>query len=204
MDLREVCSKLDVPITKVVNAYVVGSRLWGSAHATSDWDLIIVTRERGEQGAAHAVHKAMFDAKVMSLVEYTARLRAHRMPELATVWAPEPCIMRQTVEPTSLFTIDVPSLRAATMKDAEKAWKRIAKSMARGDVNVAKKVTIASVRYSMLAVQVAETGRIHSYTCANAHRMELLNNYACTFETLEEEYHSIVRTNLAMLEEDRG
>lgn len=75
--LWKVCGILAVPIDDVLEAFVMGSRLWQTANSKSDYDVYVVVRNTSpyvvnmdkSKGFAN-IHKANIDAVVMTEATY--------------------------------------------------------------------------------------------------------------------------------------
>eukprot|EP00658_Telonema_sp_P-2_P054743 TRINITY_DN43541_c0_g1_i1.p2 TRINITY_DN43541_c0_g1~~TRINITY_DN43541_c0_g1_i1.p2 ORF type:complete len:104 (+),score=16.55 TRINITY_DN43541_c0_g1_i1:82-393(+) len=61
----------------MVNVYVVGSRMWGTASASSDWDLVVVVRGDRPKSATKLRCCGLVDAQVMGDNEFVERLGRH-------------------------------------------------------------------------------------------------------------------------------
>jgi hypothetical protein len=64
---------LNLPNPESYNVYLVGSRLWGTNTATSDWDLLVV----GDVplGQLTSLHKSQYDIKLLDRKEFTTRVK---------------------------------------------------------------------------------------------------------------------------------
>lgn len=83
ISLEKVCSTLSIPEKDVLSAFVLGSRLWGTANAQSDYDAYIVLKGNSslattldKQKGFVSIHKANIDSIVMTESTYSGTCTA--------------------------------------------------------------------------------------------------------------------------------
>mmetsp|Transcript_54357 Transcript_54357/g.128375 ORF Transcript_54357/g.128375 Transcript_54357/m.128375 type:complete len:109 (-) Transcript_54357:1175-1501(-) len=101
LDLESVLRKLSVPPEDCLNAYLVGSRLWGTARKSSDFDLIIVVKG---DACGQQKHSSGVDGWVIGRSAFEEAQKQHRMFELMCTWAPQENKLR------SCFTVASPGI----------------------------------------------------------------------------------------------
>ena len=181
--LSSINAAFDLEDSNVLNAYVVGSHLWETCHKNSDWDLVIVLDKLTSPKPLN-LHRSNLEAFILSLDQYSELIRTHSMQVLITVWLPESCILRETVNPKKIFQFSQPALIAAIEHSKERDLRIAEKHFHKGDSKKAKKVLQHCIRYLNLGAQVSSRGAICDYTSANEYREVILGNYSSQWPDL--------------------
>eukprot|EP00929_Paragymnodinium_shiwhaense_P058739 TRINITY_DN29429_c0_g1_i1.p1 TRINITY_DN29429_c0_g1~~TRINITY_DN29429_c0_g1_i1.p1 ORF type:complete len:235 (-),score=46.77 TRINITY_DN29429_c0_g1_i1:504-1142(-) len=200
MDCDTALRRLSIPDDTVCGAYVVGSRLWGTASEKSDWDVIIVTQSNGTAAESPLLENRRcreIDAMVMSVDVFTKRLQEHHFKEMCTLWLPEHCILRNRLDLAKKFCLDKVTLSAQVLGQAQHDWKRVEKYIKdRGDkasFQQGKKTALAVLRELTLCLQLATTGTISDMGAANDIQEELQYFYTADWDLFDAEYGSRYR-----------
>ena len=82
-----VAGKLNLRLSDLQCVFIGGSRLWGTAKPSSDYDLIVVSKEVQGKTCVHAGDGSI-NAQLLGTEEYLLRIRQHRWLELITLWMP--------------------------------------------------------------------------------------------------------------------
>jgi len=167
-DLNTVLGKLKIPAADVLNAYVIGSRLWGTATSQSDFDLVVVAAS-WPPSKPQTVHNGMFDAKVLSLANFEERLQQHEFEELKCCWLPEAFVLKETVPAVQLLKggIDRVKLRHIVTERTEKDLAKAAKFIEKDKKYEGGKILLHALRLNVLGTQLAREGRITDYRAIN-------------------------------------
>eukprot|EP01063_Lacrimia_lanifica_P002628 TRINITY_DN1139_c0_g3_i1.p2 TRINITY_DN1139_c0_g3~~TRINITY_DN1139_c0_g3_i1.p2 ORF type:complete len:263 (+),score=103.59 TRINITY_DN1139_c0_g3_i1:92-790(+) len=193
-DLGDVYGKLAVKRGDVLNVYLVGSRLWGTATPKSDYDLYVVTKGSGATRNAHfRIPGAEVDAVVVSAAAFQSRLAEGKMQELCCVHAPPACVLVQTT--AFAVKVDAAAMHASLVERHDKDWRRAEKLIAGGRLREGQKVLSHSVRGHLLALQMARHGAITDFAAANPAARHLLNMY----DTAWAAYDVLLAAKLAAL-----
>lgn len=117
---------LQLPRPEHYNVYLVGSRLWGTNTATSDWDLLIV----GDlpPGQLTSVHKSQYDIKLLDREEFTARVKQGSIIEVVCALLRKEDMLQHAFD-TGDLSIDPDTIKtwlderqAKDLEKAEKFW----------------------------------------------------------------------------------
>jgi hypothetical protein len=73
ISLEKVCSTLNIPLSDVIDAFVLGSRLWGTHNDKSDYDAYVIIKNNASyasvlssQKGFASIHSANIDSIVMT------------------------------------------------------------------------------------------------------------------------------------------
>ena len=161
-DLLLITQSFSLGTSHILNAYIVGSHVWGTCTKHSDWDLVIII-ESGPLKAVNA-HKGRLDAWIVSVEEHTANIRDHLVQALITVWLPECFVLKEESNPRTLFTYTPQSLLISVEKMQERDLRIARKHFDKGDHNRGSKVLRHCLRQMVLALQICHHGIIRDYT----------------------------------------
>lgn len=199
----------------VVAAYVSGSRLWGTATDASDFDILVVAKQREPHRTLHwgSVDALVYSpeewqvrilcaAKILSLYSICLLLRmspldvrlnrsqkqrdAHYVSALVCAFLTGPWVWK--APPVSMFrplTIDRPRLRQSVVEETDRDWQFAGKCFAKGQVERAQKTLSHALRLCLVAVQIAEHGRPTRIHSLYSHPSLALPYAAYTLEDAE-------------------
>lgn len=79
ISLGEICNAFSLKKDEVIDAYLLGSRLWGTSNSTSDYDLYIIIPDKSNttnsivysQKGFSSIHKGNYDALIITESVYT-------------------------------------------------------------------------------------------------------------------------------------
>lgn len=175
--LSSIIAAFDLQDSNVLNAYVVGSHLWETCRKNSDWDLVIVLDKLPSPKLLN-LHQSNLEAFILSADQYTELIQTHSMQVLITVWLPQCCVLRESVDPKKIFRLSQPALIAALEHSKERDLKIAEKHFCKSNSKKAKKVLLHCMQYLNLGAQISTKGAISDYTSANEYRETILGNYS--------------------------
>ncbi|KAH3761449.1 hypothetical protein Pelo_6676 [Pelomyxa schiedti] len=156
MGLKIALDLLKLKDSDVANAYVVGSRMWGTSRRDSDWDLVVVVRDESKPAppAHRDLHCRDVDASVLSASEYSARLRAGHFLEILTARCiPPECIWRETINPRLHLPHDPRAIAHSVIEESDRDWKFAQKMLSeKGEMQRCSRVVASCIRELMIAV----------------------------------------------------
>ncbi|KAL6045696.1 hypothetical protein QOT17_003182 [Balamuthia mandrillaris] len=93
LSLPALCQRLRLPEAQVLRCYLVGSRLWGTASHHSDWDFVVVLKDKsgggGGGGEKAQLHNGNIDASVLTNSQFLKKIyEDHSMHYLICLWLP--------------------------------------------------------------------------------------------------------------------
>ena len=103
MNLKVLCKKLEIDPSRVLNLYVIGSRIWGTATSKSDWDVIVVVDNKTKmKHRGQSVKVDNIDAVIWDKEEWIEEVKAHRFVCWLTLFLPSTAIWKQEMDICSL------------------------------------------------------------------------------------------------------
>ena len=166
-DLVAVFDKLSLDHNVVICVYLIGSRMWGTATTSSDYDLYIVIK--GSDSARNSHFKLPgvdVDAVVIGATSFQGRIDQGKLKELSCIWAPKLCRLVETVpfRPSGKSgLVNKAALLGSLLEGYKKDWTRARKLIESAKLVQGKKVLAHCVRAHLLAQQIVDHGKIEDY-----------------------------------------
>lgn len=193
MEYTEILKRAKLDDSNVVNAYMYGSRVYGTNHAKSDYDFIFVVKVRNNE---------QFSNNQININFYTEeghqqRLNEHEISALECQFISPEFILKESKKFN--FKLDLARLRHSLSKKASNSWVKCKKKLtvpADYDFGVGRKSMFHSFRILDYGIQIATQGSIVDYGSCNELFQEIMRYY--DWESLYEHFkkqHNEVSSN---------
>lgn len=183
--MSQIAGVVGLKYDEVMVLYSYGSRVYGTQRPDSDYDYVIVTEKEGfvsEQGETDELSVQAYHLDVWK-----------KLLERHDIMAME-CNFTHSDDLTFPFTLSKPQLRASISKVASNSWVKCKKKLTVEENSrlVGIKSLFHSFRIPMFGVQIATTGSIQDFSCANElwKEMEPLVYNDATWEDIYKIYKS--------------
>ena len=189
---------------RVHNIYIFGSRVYKTNTDNSDWDIIIVANNSVEATELCGLKKGIYNIHVYTPNKFQEDLDWHRINNLECIFAPEWAKLKEDRKWELKF--DIAKLRHATCHISSNSWVKAKKKLEQDDYYIGVKSLFHSLRIPMFATQVATSGRITDFSCANF-IWNKIKNKRWTWEELDEEFRELrnqVQTDFRKVAEKWG
>jgi hypothetical protein len=157
-ELEKMCQLVED--SNVLNAYVFGSQLYGSANDKSDVDMIVIAMEWFDSGNVNV--------RVYTSSQFLLLLKRQDIQALECVNAPKEFVLKERL-PVS-HVIDKSLLRVSISTIVSNSWVKGQKKLTvTGDYNLglALKSVFHSLRILDYGIQLASSGKIENWTSSN-------------------------------------
>ena len=171
--------------SRVFNVYVFGSTVYGTSNSDSDCDIIMVANNSVE---STEIRRGLFNIHVYTPDKFKADLEWHRINNLECIWAPDWAKLKETIKYD--FELNLVKLRHATSHISSNSWVKSKKKLEQDDYYIGVKSLFHSLRIPMFANQVASTGKINDFSCANF-IWNKIKSKRWTWEELDKEFGSL-------------
>jgi predicted nucleotidyltransferase len=192
----------------ILNIYVFGSRLYGTANQDSDYDLIVVVSDESFETQVSRIQEVTtsvnadkrktgfiqgdcngckVDATLYSKSYFVQKMNMYNIYELSALWSPAPFKLQEQFDPLLEWKqkdddgypcISLSDLRTRISSQCTNVWKMCRQwftdalkleDESKRDVDMykAKKGLIAALRIFAFGAQIAQSGKITDWTCAN-------------------------------------
>ncbi|MBK9264639.1 MAG: nucleotidyltransferase domain-containing protein [Polyangiaceae bacterium] len=185
--LDSLCSILRASAGDVRAAYRVGSRVYGTAKPTSDDDFVVIMTRPGQKqdlAFAHGINivihgpvtfqTALDDQSVFALECFFAS------PE-ATLMAPRPPFK---------YTLDRRKLSVSATEKSKADWQKAKKRFV-DEPGPSRKKVFHALRVPAFALQIAKTGKLADFTCANAWHADIQRGPNDDFSWYEDRFGTV-------------
>lgn len=172
--------------------YCYGSRVFGTSHINSDWDLVAAY----EDPALHNVHvNQAVDMSVFSRAMFQEKINKHDDKILTCLFMPPEFVIIQPKEKWH-FELDVEKLWTVFSKKAAYHWKRgkhfFVKQPKRDDCfYVAKKELVHSLRTLDFGIQIAKYGKIQNMQTMISEYHRMMSSPSTSWKEYEDEWRPV-------------
>jgi hypothetical protein len=111
------------------------------------------------------IRRGLFNIHVYTPDKFKADLEWHRINNLECIWAPDWAKLKETIKYD--FKLDLPKLRHAISHVSSNSWVKAKKKLEQDDYYIGVKSLFHSLRIPMFGTQIATSGRITDFSCAN-------------------------------------
>lgn len=171
LDIKEILDTAKIHPYRAISAYVYGSRVYGTSDENSDWDISLIAKTSVE---AIEVKTERFNIHVYTWDRWVADLEWHNPKNLECHYAPNDAILLEKQRHNLI--INEARLRHAVCHVSSNSWVKARKKMEGGEYRTGVKSLFHSIRIPMFGTQVARTGSIGDFSCANSVWEEINSN----------------------------
>jgi predicted nucleotidyltransferase len=179
--------------SRVFNVYLFGSRVYGTADNSSDWDVIMIANNSVD---STEIRKGLFNIHVYTPDKFKADLNWHRINNLECIWAPDSAKLKETIKFDD-FKINKNKLRHALSHISSNSWVKCNKKLnVENEYYIGVKSLFHSIRIPMFGIQIAETGKIYDFSCANFIWDKIKKNH-WAWPELDKEFRPLLNQTLS-------
>lgn len=177
----------------VLAVYQYGSRVYGNFNNSSDYDFIVVVKnKKNEQFSDRLINVNFF-----TYDDHQLRLNKHEISALEAYFCPEEYIVYVDKYFNPSFKLDLVKLRHSLSSKSSNSFVKAKKKLTVEkdyDLNIGKKSLWHSFRIIEYGIQICENDRIVDYTSMNKMFNEIMMNYTWEdlFENYKQDYNNIV------------
>ena len=179
--------------SRVFNVYLFGSSVYGTSNDKSDWDVIMIANNSVD---STEIRRGLFNIHVYTPDKFKADLNWHRINNLECIWAPDWAKLKETIKFDD-FKINKNKLRHALSHISSNSWVKCNKKLnVENEYYIGVKSLFHSIRIPMFGIQIAETGKIYDFSCANFIWDKIKKNH-WTWPELDKEFRPLLNQTLS-------
>lgn len=189
--ILKVCNRhTKLEIDNVIAIYPYGSRVYGTARKHSDYDYIVIVKNKtNEQYSDSLININFFTAE-----EHQTRLNEHEISALECYFLPDQFKIKE--DKTFKFILDLTKLRHSLSAKSSNSWVKCKKKLTVEqdyDLDLGRKSLFHSMRIIDFGKQIAEHGKIIDYGSCNDLFNEIMNHYTWTelFDEYKKKYNTL-------------
>jgi len=156
----ELLSSLSIDVGKVLNVYLIGSRIWNTARPDSDFDLIVVVKNG--YNCEHSLHGKNVDATVMSINEFKARVGRMEFLETICTYLPAEHKLLENIV-ISPINVDVIAWKKIINYRISRDLAYANKNESKGKLKRAYKTRFHALMTLALGIQLIKNGKITDF-----------------------------------------
>lgn len=150
--------------TRIFNVYLFGSQLYGTSNKDSDWDIIMIANNSVE---STEIRRGLFNIHVYTPDKFKVDLDCHRINNLECIYTPRWAKLKESIKFDD-FKIDRNKLRHSISHVSSNSWVKCRKKLVvENEYYIGIKSLFHSIRIPMFGIQIATSGRITDFSCAN-------------------------------------
>ena len=184
ISIERISKSFKLANSDILNVYVVGSHMWGTAHKDSDWDLVVVVKVW--PGKPADMHSGLLDAHILSKEQFLEGLGLHSFRLVACINAPLNCKLKETINFEKTFKLDRTKLRDSLFQENERDMRIAEKHASKGRVDAATKVCVHTLRLLMIGEQICVEGRIVDFQRGRDELDEVKYSYCSSWGELSD------------------
>ena len=165
---EEIIKAAGVHPSRVQNIYLFGSRVYGNASKTSDWDVIMIAKTSSPESE---IKSGDFNIHILSADRFQSGLDQHNIRNIECIMAPDWAKIQEKHKFN--FELNLSRLRHSVSHMNSNSCVKCKKKMTQGDYYIGIKSVWHSMRMVMFGSQIARYGKILNWECANQLWIEL-------------------------------
>ena len=191
---EEIIKASGINPVRVLNIYLFGSRVYGNASNNSDWDVIMIAKTSSPETE---IKTDKFNIHILTADRFQDSLDQHNIRSIECVMAPDWAKLQEVH--SFKFNLIQNRLRHSVSHMNSNSWVKAKKKINQGDYYIGVKSLWHSIRIVMYGIQIAKSGHIADWQCANDIWKEL-SSKKWTWTELDERFRKI---NNSLLSEFR-
>ena len=160
--LSDIIKASGIHPSRVFNVTIFGSQVYGNTNSDSDWDIIMVANNSVE---AIELKGEKYNIHIYTPDKFKADLEWHRINNLECIFAPDWAKLKETIKYD--FKLDLAKLRHSISHVSSNSWVKSKKKLEHDDYYIGVKSLFHSLRIPMFGTQIATSGMITDFSCAN-------------------------------------
>lgn len=184
MNLETIISKAKLNINDLIAVYPYGSRVYGTANKNSDYDFIVITKNKTtEQYSDNLININFYTPE-----EHQERLNDHEISALECYFLDPNLVLFDRQHPLNknnsytpfTFKLDKSKLRHSLCAKSSNSWVKAKKKLTVEkdyDLMIGKKSLFHAIRIIVFGVEIASHGKIVDYRVSNDIYKEIMGEY---------------------------
>lgn len=160
--LKDVIINSGLHPSRIFNATIFGSQVYGTINKNSDFDIIIVANNSVE---SIEISNNNFNIHIYTPDKFKEDLEWHRINNLECIFAPDWAKLKEDIKYD--FDLNLPKLRHAISHISSNSWVKCKKKIEQGDYYIGIKSLFHSLRIPIFGTQIAKYGHIYDFTSTN-------------------------------------
>jgi len=185
--VEDIIKSAGVHPLKVRNIYLYGSRVYGTARAESDYDIIMIASHLlAHEEKRTTVNGVLLNIHIITPDKFLADLKIHNIMNLECLFAPDWAkLQEKLVLPTD---INIKKLVKNNLAQSYSSWQGGKRKIREYNIDKGVKSIFHSLRMLMFATQIVEQGKIADYSIANDLYSEIVDSDEFEWDYFKEKY----------------
>lgn len=181
-NVYNIIEKSGLHLSRVINVYLFGSRIYGTSSEDSDYDILIIAKTPWPE---REIKEGVYNIHILSMDRFLEGLKQHNIRNIECLFSPTRFIT-QSID----YKINIPGIRHSISHIVSNSWVKAKKKIESGEYYIGIKSLFHSLRISMFGKQLCLNGYIDNWQCANFIWKEL-SSRNWTWDELDEIYRPL-------------
>lgn len=181
-NVYNIIEKSGLHLSRVINVYLFGSRIYRTSGEDSDYDVLIIAKTPWPE---REIKEGDYNIHILSMDRFMEGLKQHNIRNIECLYSPDKFIT-QGID----YKVSITGLRHSISHTVSNSWVKAKKKIEQGDYNKGIKSLFHSLRISMFGRQLCEKGFIYDWFCAN-YIWDELQSKKWEWEELDNKYRSL-------------
>lgn len=181
--LDEILKESGIHPTRVKGCYIFGSRVYGTASETSDWDVILIANSANTEVE---LKSEKYNIHIIVPDVFKKLVEDNHVKAIECLFAPE---WAKIVEFPCEFNLKIKSLRHNFSHTVSNSWVKCKKKLEQGDYYIGVKSIFHAIRIVDFGIQFVKNGTIDFTSCNDIWKD--IESKTWTWEELKEKYQPI-------------
>lgn len=168
---QEIISASKLHPLRILNIYLFGSRVYGNASDSSDWDVIVIAKTSSPETE---IKSDKFNIHILTPDRFQDGLDQHNIRNIECIMAPDWAKLQEDYK--FKFEIKVNRFRHSISHINSNSWVKAKKKIQQGDYYTGIKSLWHSLRIVMFGIQIVKYEEIKYWDCANDIWKEISSN----------------------------
>ena len=186
IDIEEISALSELPMHKIWNAYLYGSRVYGTNRSNSDYDIILIAssldKDKEIKGEKYNIHITTPDAFADDLFNY-------KMVPIECFFAPS--FARIQEKKFFYLNIDELKLKKNILIHSNNSWIKAKFKLNENDILRGTKSVFHSLRILKFGLQILKKGEIYDFSAANHFWDEINDSNQFEWKYFHKKYISV-------------
>lgn len=194
INLDTLITTLNLNVSEILNIYQFGSRVYGTATQSSDWDFVIVVQNSSDKIPSNMngfteIHSKNITGNIYHLSRFQKRIDDNELQAFMCVFLDKKHKWMEKVQfsPKILYR----KLLLSVYKEASRHFHGRAQKYWKSDPHKSKKFIIHAIRDLLFGMQIVEFGKIVDYTAANRYFREILSENQTEWNYYRDKYEPL-------------
>lgn len=184
-DKERIISLSSLPIHKIWNIYLYGSRIYGTHKSNSDLDVMMVASQMNRH---KEIKDGTYNLHIMTPDAFIDDLNVYKMVQLECIFSPNFGRLQEKRDLRDNFVVDPAKVKKYLLSQSHDSWVRAKMKFRERDVVRGTKGVFHSLRMLIFGEQLVKNGEIFDFSAANGYWDDLDRSNCIEWSIIKEKF----------------